>query len=122
MPLRVKHAAPRAAPAASTMKRLCNRVSARPVNLRPYPSLNEARTAGLMWKFALLVLALGALLIASLWGVADAFKDVQMSLNGWIALGLGVFLSLALGMGLMGLVFFSARRGYDDRIELDPPD
>jgi hypothetical protein len=45
-----------------------------------------------------------------------------MSIHGWIALGLGTFLSLAVGGGLMALVFYSARKGYDDRIEIDTPD
>jgi hypothetical protein len=42
-----------------------------------------------------------------------------MSTHGWIALILGTLLSLALGGGLMALVFHSARKGYDDRIEAD---
>jgi hypothetical protein len=33
--------------------------------------------------------------------------------NGWIALVLGVLVTLALGIGLMALVFISNRRGYD---------
>ncbi len=35
-----------------------------------------------------------------------------------VTLGL-TFLSLALGGGLMALTFYSARKGYDDRIEID---
>ena len=37
-----------------------------------------------------------------------------ISLNGWIALILGVMVTLAVGIGLMTLVFISSRRGYDD--------
>jgi hypothetical protein len=37
-----------------------------------------------------------------------------IDLNGWIALFLGVFATLGLGIGLMSLVFISSRRGYDD--------
>lgn len=40
-----------------------------------------------------------------------------IDLNGWIALILGVVATLAVGIGLMTLVFVSNRRGYDD-----PPD
>jgi hypothetical protein len=40
--------------------------------------------------------------------------DAGMDLNGWIALFLGVFATLGLGIGLMSLVFISNRRGYDD--------
>jgi hypothetical protein len=34
--------------------------------------------------------------------------------HGYVALALGVVLSLLLGFGLMALAFYSARRGYDD--------
>jgi hypothetical protein len=37
-----------------------------------------------------------------------------MSVHGWIALGLGTFFSLVIGCGLMALMFFSSRSGYDD--------
>jgi len=37
-----------------------------------------------------------------------------ISLNGWIALGLGVVVTMAVGVGLMLLIFISNRRGYDD--------
>ncbi|WP_346656838.1 hypothetical protein [Bradyrhizobium sp. NBAIM03] len=41
-------------------------------------------------------------------------SDVQMSINGWIALGLRVFFSLLIGSGLMGLVFYSSRTEYHE--------
>ena len=37
-----------------------------------------------------------------------------ISVNGWIALVLGVLATLGVGVGLMTLVFISSRRGYDD--------
>jgi hypothetical protein len=37
-----------------------------------------------------------------------------ISAAGWLAMALGAVLSLALGIGLMTLVFFSSRGGYDD--------
>ena len=43
--------------------------------------------------------------------------DSGIDLNGWIALILGVLATLAVGVGLMALVFISNRRGYDE-----PPD
>ena len=33
---------------------------------------------------------------------------------GWVALVLGVVVTLALGIGLMSLVFISSRRGFDE--------
>ncbi len=67
-------------------------------------------------KIAALVAALLAILALSVYGVAMAWKGVglELSLHGWIALILGVVLSIGLGVGLMSLVFYSARRGYDD--------
>ena len=41
--------------------------------------------------------------------------EVEMSAAGWGAMLLGVVLTLALGLGLMSLVFISNRRGYDER-------
>ena len=36
-------------------------------------------------------------------------------MHGWIALGLGAVLTFLVGAGLMALMFFSERRGYDER-------
>src|SRR5262249_45999190 len=41
--------------------------------------------------------------------------DTEMSSGGWIAMVLGALATLALGIGLMSLVFISNRRGYDDQ-------
>jgi hypothetical protein len=45
--------------------------------------------------------------------------DAQMSVHGWIALSLGVFFSLLVGCGLMALMFYSSRHGYDERAQSD---
>jgi hypothetical protein len=73
-------------------------------------------------KVFLLTISLGGILAAVMFGVLTGWDASAMSIHGWIALSLGTFLSLALGGGLMALVFYSARRGYDDRVELDAPD
>ena len=73
-------------------------------------------------KVLLLTLALGGILAVVLFGVLSNWDPSYMSVHGWIALGLGTLLSLAVGGGLMALVFYSARKGYDDRIEIDTPD
>ena len=70
-------------------------------------------------KTALLIAVWTGLLLAAggvalhLWLELD---DVSLGAHGWIALGLGVGVSLILGVGLMMLVFRSARRGYDDDV------
>jgi uncharacterized membrane protein len=64
--------------------------------------------------------ALAAILIASAAGFALVMASdniARISLHGWIAMGLGVALSLLIGCGLMWLSFFSARQGYDDRAD-----
>lgn len=70
-------------------------------------------------KVFLLTISLGGILAAVLFGTLSGWDASYMSVHGWIALGLGTFFSLAVGGGLMALVFYSARKGYDDRIEVD---
>jgi hypothetical protein len=70
-------------------------------------------------KVFLLTISLGGILAAVLFGTLSGWDASYMSVHGWVALGLGTFLSLAVGGGLMALVFYSARKGYDDRIEVD---
>jgi hypothetical protein len=73
-------------------------------------------------KVLLLTLSLGGLLAAVMFGVLADWDASALSIHGWIALGLGTFFSLLVGGGLMALVFYSARKGYDDRIHLDSPE
>ena len=47
----------------------------------------------------------------SLW---RAVGQSEISPAGWLAMGLGIVATLAVGIGLMALVFISNRRGYDD--------
>jgi hypothetical protein len=49
---------------------------------------------------------------------ADSGAGGTMNGNGVAALVIGGIGSLVLGGGLMALVFFSARRGYDDAADL----
>jgi hypothetical protein len=59
---------------------------------------------------AAVVLMIGTV-IAVLW---TNIGESEISGAGWLAMALGVIVTLALGVGLMGLVFFSNRRGYDE--------
>ena len=59
---------------------------------------------------AAVVLIIG-IVISAVWaGIGDS----DISGAGWLAMGLGVIVTLALGVGLMALVFISSRRGYDE--------
>lgn len=57
------------------------------------------------------ILALSA---AASWHVWSGLDGAAVTGHGYLALAAGVVLSLIVGGGLMALVFYSARRGYDD--------
>jgi hypothetical protein len=63
----------------------------------------------------LVVIALGSILGASIWFAFYGWNltDGQVSTPGMIALILGIIFSMALGGGLMALVFWSHKKGYD---------
>jgi hypothetical protein len=62
--------------------------------------------------FVLLIfLSLAAGLAFDAW---VALNDVEINQHGYIAMALGIVFSLALGLGLMGLMVYSSRHGYDD--------
>ena len=64
--------------------------------------------------FAIVVL-LGFLIGAIAYAVHawNAMSGVGISTAGWIFMGMGVFFTLAVGGGLMALVFYSSRHDYD---------
>src|SRR5713226_8617212 len=69
-----------------------------------------ARSTGIVVVAAIGVAAVFAV-VASLWvGIGDS----KISAGGWVAMVLGALAALALGIGLMALVFISSRRGYDE--------
>lgn len=59
----------------------------------------------------LALLAIAGMAAASIW---SGMGDIQLGTHGWVALALGVFFTLGIGGGLMALVFYSSRRGYDE--------
>jgi hypothetical protein len=68
------------------------------------------------------VVALIAITVAALWFAVSAFTDVSgppMPPVGYAAMILGIVLSLVVGCGLMALLFYSSRHGYDEQ---RPPD
>jgi hypothetical protein len=71
----------------------------------------------------ILIAALSGLLVLS--GLAAyvgwnlAAPETEMSVHGYVAMALGIFFSLAIGVGLMSLVFYSSRMGYDDEAAKD---
>ncbi len=77
--------------------------------------MSKGRSTG-TWAVVGLLLALLGLALVILyegWGLAGGDEGTAMSTNGWIAMGLGIVATLALGVGLMALIFYSHRRGHD---------
>jgi hypothetical protein len=67
-----------------------------------------------------LLVPLFALLAAALWFMASSWVHLgggefpPIPLWGWAAIAGGVIFSLGIGIGLMGLMFYSSRHGYDE--------
>jgi hypothetical protein len=64
----------------------------------------------------ILMTPLFALLAVALWFAGAAWMQFtgDIPLYGWVAIAGGVIFSLLVGGGLMALVFYSNRHGYDD--------
>jgi hypothetical protein len=77
------------------------------------------------WGTAALMVPLFGILAASLWFAARAFTAVEgppMPPFGYLAMTLGVVFSLVVGCGLMALLFFSSRHGYDEPPHIESQD
>ena len=68
-------------------------------------------------KTALAIFALLALLGVSIgwaiWGWQQT-AGTTMGFHGWLAMILGIMFTVIVGCGLMGLMFYSSRYGYDE--------
>jgi hypothetical protein len=72
-----------------------------------------------------LIAPLFAILAAALWFAASAWISVNgppMPATGYAAMTLGIVFSLVVGCGLMGLLFYSSRHGYDEPSHSDTED
>jgi hypothetical protein len=57
--------------------------------------------------------ALVVVVLVTLW-VVGGFDESGLSVQGWVAMFLGITLTSALGVALMALVFYSDRKDYDE--------
>jgi len=76
-----------------------------------------------MRRFLILIPLVG-LLAASIWFAVHAWSAIEgppIPIEGKIAMALGIFFSLVVGCGLMALVFYSSRHGYDEAAHYEPP-
>ena len=77
-----------------------------------------------MGKWIVLAALLAFLGIASVFAYVGWTRhdDVPMSAHGYIAMALGIGFTLIVGIGLMTLVFYSSRKGYDEQAGTFSPD
>ena len=61
-----------------------------------------------------LILAIAFMYVG--WGPGEGDPGQQMSTAGYVAMALGIIVTLALGTGLMALVFYSNREGHDRQL------
>ena len=77
-----------------------------------------------MRKF-LIIVPLVALLAVSAWFAIYAWTAIEgppVPAEGQVAMWLGIVFSLIVGCGLMALVFYSSRHGYDEPAHFDRND
>lgn len=80
-----------------------------------------SRLNGIGWGgYAIIVVLLGLLVWTSIlagegWSSA---VGTEVPFGGYVAMALGVVFSLLVGVGLMALVFYSSRAGYDEPAKL----
>jgi hypothetical protein len=83
------------------------------------PTLPETAAMKSAALIALLAVILVVTLLAGIY-LWWSLGDVDISIHGLIAMTLGCLVSLALGGGLMFLVFYSNRHGHDDEQHRGP--
>ena len=72
-------------------------------------------------KTALAILVLLGILAGAVWvGHTGGDRLAAWSCRawGWLMMGLGIFFTVSVGGGLMALVFYSSRAGYDETAEV----
>ncbi|TCU72566.1 hypothetical protein EDE08_105428 [Bradyrhizobium sp. R2.2-H] len=85
---------------------------------QPAPSGPQQSKLG-RWLVIVVLCAMlvGAVVLGYLGWVST---DIEVPAAGYLALVLGVMFSLVVGIGLMTLVFYSSRKGYDEPAVLIP--
>jgi hypothetical protein len=87
----------------------------RPIGKKPVAT-------GIPWGTVALIAPILAILAAAGWLAARtwlAAAAAPMPASAYVALTLGVVFSLVIGCGLMALLFYSSRHGYDDNTFVD---
>jgi hypothetical protein len=65
----------------------------------------------------LVLVPMMAILAASVWFAVHGWMAIEgpdIPMEGYVAMAAGIIFTLIVGVGLMSLVFYSRRHGYDD--------
>jgi hypothetical protein len=83
-------------------------------NPAPNTHIRLMRTLGMTALVAVLFALLG---VAMWWAVGlwTSLEDAELPFGVYVAMAGGILFSLLIGVGLMALVFYSNRAGYDER-------
>ncbi|RXT44267.1 hypothetical protein [Bradyrhizobium betae] len=82
---------------------------------------SSAPQGGKLARWLVIALLCGMLVAACVLGYLGwTSTDTSVPASGYVALVLGVVFSLIVGVGLMALVFYSSRKGYDEPAVLIP--
>src|SRR5262249_31438585 len=72
---------------------------------------------GISRKAVIALLFCVALAIAGIYAATTVDSDIPMPSSARFAMIVGATVTFILGVGLMSLIFYSSRRGYDDAVE-----
>ena len=78
------------------------------------PRISHASKAMIATLLAMLAAACGVV-----WWAWQEMGEVEISIYGYLALAAGATVTFVLGVGLMALVYFSHKHGFDDRAGTD---
>jgi hypothetical protein len=79
-----------------------------------YAMLREGKRMGMAsWTAIVVLLALLGLTVAGAYYAWTLNSDIPVPESGYLAMTFGVIITLVVGVGLMALIFYSSRTGYD---------
>lgn len=75
-------------------------------------------------SYAIIVILMGLLIAAGALAAREwsSASGTEIPVTGYVAMAIGVIFSVLLGVGLMALVFYSSRAGFDEPAKLIRPD
>jgi hypothetical protein len=89
----------------------------------PAPSWRDLRATLAKSRGAVITLVIClVLMVVAIWFATTIYSDLPLTGAGLIAMIAGVTVTLVVGIGLMALIFYSSRAGYDEPPEIEHKD